>query len=68
MNLFGTDGIRGIVGKSINVELFFKLGKAISIFARNQKKCIRILIGMDTRKSSFMLSSALKSGLTSFGS
>jgi len=64
--LFGTDGIRKKVGESPLTEndMFF-LGKAISQWTYEKHgKTAEILVAHDTRKSSYMLKSALKSGLT----
>jgi phosphoglucosamine mutase len=66
--LFGTDGIRGTVGKwPLTTEFFLKLGKASAITLRNDKSLSRIIIGRDTRQSGVMLQSALVSGLLEGG-
>ncbi|OQM34271.1 phosphoglucosamine mutase [bacterium endosymbiont of Pedicinus badii] len=64
---FGTDGIRGIVGKyPITPDFFLKLGWAIGkFFSKSGSK--RIIIGKDTRISGYMLESALEAGLSSAG-
>ncbi|XBC40593.1 MAG: phosphoglucosamine mutase [Buchnera aphidicola (Nurudea yanoniella)] len=64
---FGTDGIRGKVGKfPITPDFFFKLGFVIGcLFFKEHKK--KVIVGIDTRKSSFILELALNSGLSASG-
>lgn len=64
---FGTDGIRGTVGRfPITPEFCLHLGWAVGrVFAR-QGDC-HIIIGKDTRVSGYMLESVLESGLVSAG-
>ena len=64
---FGTDGIRGHVGKPpITAEFMLKLGWAAGrVFS--QKGMGKILIGKDTRISGYMFESALEAGLVSAG-
>jgi len=64
--LFGTDGIRGIVGESLTAELAMKVGEA-SAYVLGENKDITVLIGRDTRISGQMLASALSAGLMSQG-
>lgn len=65
---FGTDGIRGTVGKApITPEFMLKLGWAAGkVFARDEGRQ-RILIGKDTRISGYMFESALEAGLSASG-
>ncbi len=64
---FGTDGIRGRVGKThINAEFMLKLGWAAGKVLA-QKESGVVLIGKDTRISGYMLESALQAGLTAAG-
>ena len=66
--LFGTDGIRGVVGENLTVELAFRTGQAIASVLREEKgRAPLITIGKDTRISSDMLESALISGICSVG-
>ena len=68
MNLFGTDGIRGVVGSEIDEKMFYKLGKAIAIFAKKGNEDLpKILVGMDTRKTGDILSKSLINGLSDEG-
>lgn len=67
---FGTDGIRGVVNKSLNAELAFKAGAAASMVLAEAKKTGEkplFTIGKDTRISSDMLESAIIAGLCSAG-
>ena len=65
--LFGTDGIRGEVGKyPLTQEAIFILGKAIGNWLKEQypqqKSPFKIVIGKDTRESGDKLEEALASG------
>lgn len=64
---FGTDGIRGLVGREIDIILTNKIGFALSnILLRNEDKP-KVIIGKDTRISSKMIEYALASSLSSQG-
>lgn len=64
---FGTDGIRGEVGKgAITPEFMLKLGWAAGKVFAEQGRC-KIVIGKDTRKSGYMFESALEAGLVAAG-
>ena len=66
--LFGTDGIRGIVGENLTAELAYRVGQAVTMVLMEEKgRRPLITIGMDTRISSDMLEGALISGITSVG-
>ncbi|AKC32601.1 phosphoglucosamine mutase [Candidatus Pantoea carbekii] len=64
---FGTDGIRGKVGKMpITPDFVLKLGWAVGkTLAGNGSR--KVLIGKDTRISGYMLESALEAGLAAAG-
>lgn len=64
---FGTDGIRGRVGKwPITPEFVLKLGWAVGkVLARQGNG--KVLIGKDTRISGYMFESVLESGLSAAG-
>ena len=64
--LFGTDGIRGIVGEELTHELAMKVGEA-SAYVLGKKDDLVVLVGRDTRISGQMLASALSAGLMSQG-
>lgn len=65
--LFGTDGVRGIANDTLSCELAMRLGAAGAYVLTNEVHSPRILVGMDTRKSGKMLSSALSAGICSVG-
>ena len=66
---FGTDGIRGQVGKApITPDFLLKLGWAVGrVFARRGNGKNLVLIGKDTRISGYMFESALEAGLINAG-
>ena len=66
--LFGTDGIRGVVGKTLTAELAYQVGRAVTTVLTEQlgHKPV-ITIGKDTRISSDMLESALMAGICAMG-
>ena len=64
--LFGTDGIRGIVGEDLTHELALKVGEAAA-YVLGGKKDIVVLVGRDTRISGQMLVASLSAGLMSQG-
>lgn len=64
---FGTDGIRGEVGRPpITTDFFLKLGWAAGRVLAGGKRG-KIVIGKDTRISGYMFESALEAGLTAAG-
>ena len=66
--LFGTDGVRGIVGKELTKELAYKLGVAgARVLTTKEKSKPRILIGSDTRESCDMLCKSLVCGIQDEG-
>ena len=65
--LFGTDGIRGIVDKDIDINLAIKVGNGISCYLNNKKFNNKVIIGHDTRLSSSSLVAAIASSLCNNG-
>ena len=64
---FGTDGIRGEVGRlPITADFFLKLGWAAGTVLAGGKRG-KIVIGKDTRISGYMFESVLEAGLTAAG-
>jgi phosphoglucosamine mutase len=63
--LFGTDGIRTLVGTSpLTIQELPKLGYAIAQWASENNRCTpSILLAHDTRSSCHFIKAALKSGL-----
>jgi phosphoglucosamine mutase len=60
---FGTDGVRGVVGKDLTPELVERLGKAVTLWSGRG----RIFVGRDTRASGIELEDALARGIASAG-
>ena len=60
---FGTDGVRGVVGKDLTPELAERLGRAATIWAGGGA----VLVGRDTRASGRELEHAFASGVASAG-
>lgn len=69
MKYFGTDGFRGEANKGLNVYHAFKIGRFLGdYFNKKNGYSGKILIGKDTRRSSYMFEDALSAGITSSGS
>ena len=63
---FGTDGFRGEANVKLTVNHAFKVGRYVGwYYGRNHKA--KIVIGKDTRRSSYMFEYALVAGLTASG-
>jgi len=60
---FGTDGVRGVVGKDLTPELVERLGRAATLWSGRG----RIFVGRDTRASGPELEDALARGIASVG-
>ncbi len=68
MRLFGTDGIRGEVGKyPLTAENVLKLAKASSLVLSKKNSISRVVINKDTRLSGYIFEPALASGFISMG-
>ncbi len=63
---FGTDGFRGEANIGLTVEHAFKTGRFIGDFYGKEHRC-QVVIGKDTRRSSYMFEYALTAGLTASG-
>ena len=63
---FGTDGFRGEANVDLTVDHAFKIGRYLGWYYR-QKHRPQIVIGKDTRRSSYMYEAALCAGLTASG-
>ena len=69
MKYFGTDGFRGEANKNLNVYHAFKIGRFVGDYFKEGDNGVgKILIGKDTRRSSYMFENALCAGITSSGS
>ncbi len=65
---FGTDGVRGLANTHpMTAEMALKLGAAAGRYFRKDKKSHRVVIGKDTRRSSYMIENALTAGFASTG-
>lgn len=65
---FGTDGFRGEANKTLNFDHAIKIGRFLGwYYGANQGKKAKILIGKDTRRSSYMFEYALCTGLMASG-
>lgn len=67
MSYFGTDGIRGIVDKTLNKKTIQKLAKAIVKYYQSNDFTPFLLIGNDTRISSDYILSVLSTTLLEYG-
>lgn len=68
-NYFGTDGIRGTVGRApITADFMLRLGHAVGrVLLQRASGRPTVLIGKDTRISGYMIEAALEAGFTSAG-
>ena len=63
---FGTDGFRGEANVGLTVEHAFKVGRFLGWYYSKEHKA-KVVIGKDTRRSSYMFEYALVAGLTASG-
>lgn len=63
---FGTDGFRGEANVQLTVDHAFKVGRYVGWYYGRDHKA-KIVIGKDTRRSSYMFEYALVAGLTASG-
>lgn len=63
---FGTDGFRGEANINLTVDHAYKVGRFLGWYY-GQKERAQIVIGKDTRRSSYMFENALTAGLTASG-
>lgn len=65
---FGTDGFRGEAGKTLTGEHAYKIGRFLGwYYGRNTDEKVKVVIGKDTRLSSYMFEYAIAAGLTASG-
>ena len=65
---FGTDGFRGEAGGTLTAEHAYKVGRFLGAFSKkDQAGRTRVVIGKDTRRSSYMLEYAMAAGLAASG-
>lgn len=66
--MFGTDGVRGVAGTELTIELAMQLGQAGAyVLTKRQAHKPTIIVGCDTRISGGMLANALMAGICSVG-
>ena len=66
--LFGTDGVRGVAGTELTIDLATKLGQAGAyVLTKEKSHQPTIIVGCDTRISGGMLANALMAGICSVG-
>lgn len=66
--MFGTDGVRGVAGTELTIELAMKLGQAGAyVLTKEKEHQPTIIVGCDTRISGGMLANALMAGICSVG-
>lgn len=66
--MFGTDGVRGVAGTELTIDLATKLGQAGAyVLTKEQAHKPTIIVGCDTRISGGMLANALMAGICSVG-
>lgn len=63
---FGTDGFRGEANVDLTVEHAYRIGRFLGWYYGREHKC-SVVIGKDTRRSSYMFENALSAGLTASG-
>lgn len=64
---FGTDGFRGEANVNLTVEHAYKVGRYLGWYFGKDKDHANVVIGKDTRRSSYMLEYSLVAGLTASG-
>ena len=67
MKYFVTDGFRGQAGQVLNADHAYKIGRYIGWYYNRDHKG-RIVIGKDTRRSSYMFEYAIVAGIIASGS
>ncbi len=64
---FGTDGFRGEANVTLTAEHAYKIGRFIGQYYSSQAHRAQVVIGKDTRRSSYMFEYSLVAGLTASG-
>ena len=64
---FGTDGFRGQANVELTADHAYRIGRFLGWYYSREKENARIVIGKDTRRSSYMLEYALAAGITASG-
>ncbi len=65
---FGTDGFRGEAGVTLTSEHAYKIGRFLGwYYGQDGTRKVRVVIGKDTRRSSYMFEYSIVAGLTASG-
>ena len=65
---FGTDGFRGEAGVRLTAEHAYKIGRFLGwYYSKNDSHKVKVVVGKDTRRSSYMFEYAIVAGLTASG-
>ena len=64
---FGTDGFRGEAGVTLTADHAYKIGRFLGGYLKKNGERKRVVIGKDTRRSSYMLEYAIASGVAASG-
>ena len=64
---FGTDGFRGEANKGLTADHAYKIGRFLGWYYGREGKKARIVIGKDTRRSSYMFEYSLVGGIVASG-
>ncbi|MCB9476406.1 MAG: phosphoglucosamine mutase [Deltaproteobacteria bacterium] len=66
---FGTDGIRGVANQDpMTTDVAMRVGRAMAyLFKKDNERRHRVIIGKDTRRSSYMIEFAMAAGICSAG-
>lgn len=64
---FGTDGFRGEANVNLTVDHAFRIGRYLGWYYSSKAHRAKVVIGKDTRRSSYMFEAALCAGLTASG-
>ena len=63
---FGTDGFRGKAGEGLTAEHAYKIGRFLGWYYSRSHRA-QIVVGKDTRRSSYMLEYAISAGMAASG-
>ena len=65
---FGTDGFRGEAGVDLTAEHAYKIGRFLGwYYSKNTSHKVKVVVGKDTRRSSYMFEYSIVAGLTASG-
>ena len=64
---FGTDGFRGMANENLTAEHAYRIGRFLGWYYGRGSQKARIVVGKDTRRSSYMLEYAISAGIAASG-